>query len=120
MFEKKKSKLQGWGIFSKRRFNKGELIYTVPVELVQPENNPNYAYIGDGKYVCDEKVLNYVNHSCNPNTKLILKDIPKLVALRNIEPQEEITCDYDISEINGFSFACNCEEKNCNQVIGKS
>lgn len=111
------SKIHGFGIFSVEKIVKGKNFYKVPLKTIGKRNR-QYAYIG-GQYVSDEAVLNYINHSCRPNSKLSILGKPKLIAIKNILKGEEITCDYDKTEINGFQFKCNCGNKQCKHYIGK-
>ena len=55
------------------------------------------------------------NHSCNPNTGYAGLNV---IALRDIEPQEELTIDYT-SFLNDEmeSFICNCGAENCKKLI---
>lgn len=97
----------------KKRIEKGEEFYRVPLKKIFFENRPRCAYIGKGKYVYDNKVLNWVNHSCKPNCILdITRHPPMLIALRQIAAGEEIMCDYNKTEINKvtFKFDCSCEK----------
>ena len=63
-------------------------------------------------FVCDPKILNWVNHSCNPNSKIELFP-PLLQSIREILPNEEITVDYNKTELPNKKVKCNCGEKNC-------
>jgi uncharacterized protein len=67
----------------------------------------------------------YVNHSCDPNAGLI--DSTTLVAMRDIEPDEEITFDYATvnsgvvgSDIETDNFECYCGSANCRQWISST
>lgn len=51
------------------------------------------------------------NHSCNPNAGY--RDSITLVAIRTINPEEEITFDYAFSETHFEPFECNCGADNC-------
>lgn len=111
--EKKKSKIHGYGVFTKKRLEKGEVVYRVPLRKIFLKNRRECAYIGEGKYVHDNKVLNLVNHSCKPNCILdITGRPPVLIAKKQIAAGEEITCDYNKTEIDRttFRFDCNCEK----------
>lgn len=111
---KKKSKIHGFGIFTERAIKKGEKFYVIPTEIISNKNKYGWAYIGKGKYVCDEKVLNWVNHSCDPNTVLLIKtNAPALIAKKNISAGEEIVCDYRQTEIEKSTFKCLCKSKKC-------
>lgn len=68
------------------------------------------AQIGPHRFIWDEKVLNYVNHSCNPNSRLDIRRLC-LIAIRSISAGEEITCDYTKTEKRPLLFHCNCPEQ---------
>jgi len=54
----------------------------------------------------------YVNHSCNPNTKVNnFSDI----AIRNIEIGEEITSDYSGQGLE--KFKCKYGSEDCKKII---
>ncbi|MFA6537149.1 MAG: methyltransferase domain-containing protein [Patescibacteria group bacterium] len=117
---KKKSGIQGKGIFTLQEIKAGEEFYRIPLEKLRYENFYRHAYVGNGQYVCDEKVLNFVNHSCDPNVKLDIERIdPVLIALREIKIGEEITCNYNFTEKSGVFCECRCGEKNCLGHFGK-
>lgn len=59
-------------------------------------------------------ILNYINHSCTPNSALS-ENFSILAATKNIQVNEEITIDYrvlDPSKFLKFEFICHCG--NCN------
>lgn len=67
----------------------------------------------------------YINHSCDPNCyseKRIVKQYPcvGIFALRNIEPNEELTINYRarITDENDNSVKCKCKSNNCHGFIG--
>ena len=57
--------------------------------------------------------LRNINHSCAPNAVLrICQGRVEFYALRDIEPGEEITCDYGDSHHEG-RLTCRCGAPNC-------
>lgn len=115
---KKQSPIQGTGIFvAQKPIKQGEVFYQVPTDNIRTRNHPKASKIGKGKYIWDEKVLNYVNHSCNPNAKLDLKKLA-LVALRDIAVGEEITNDYNATKDSSYRFVCRCGQPKCRGVMG--
>jgi SET domain-containing protein len=115
---KKKSKIHGIGIFTNKKISKGEVFYKIPLDKVHDKPTEKFAYIGNGKWVEDPKVLNWVNHSCTPNTILNIKgNQPVLMAKRDILPREEITCDYSLTEKEGELAKCTCKSQNCRRCI---
>lgn len=115
---KKQSLIQGTGIFvAQKPIKQGEVFYQIPNDNIRTRNHPKASKIGKGKYIWDEEVLNYVNHSCDPNAKLDLKK-PALVALRDIAVGEEITNDYNATEDSSYRFVCRCGSPKCRGVMG--
>lgn len=111
---KKKSKIHGKGVFTKKDLQKGKKFYIVPTNKISNKPKRGFAFIGGDKWVNDKKVLNFVNHSCNPNTNLIVsKKNPYLISKKKIKKGEEITCDYNKTEKGGEKIKCNCKSKNC-------
>lgn len=61
----------------------------------------------------------YINHSCRPNAYLaIIHDHILFFALRDIEPGEEITIDYEIS-YHDDRERCRCGAPGCRGTINK-
>lgn len=118
--EKKPSEIHGAGMFTKKKFSKGEEIYKIPMSNIRYKNYKRHAYVGNGQYVNDEIVLNYVNHSCRPNVVLDIKrPDPVLIAIRDLDVDEEILCNYDLTEKDGVSRRCHCGASNCKGRFGK-
>jgi len=119
----KKSKIHGKGVFANRDFKKGEVVIdysTCSEKLTEKqvkklsENQKRYVSFINGKYVLFKSPANYVNHSCDANTKTSKKGD---VALRNIKKGEEITGDYSNENIL-VKIKCKCGSKNCKGIIG--
>lgn len=61
----------------------------------------------------DEK---YMNHSCDPN--ILWADDETMIARRDIQPGEEITYDYAMTEIAiPFTMTCRCGSALCRGVV---
>jgi hypothetical protein len=110
---KRNSPIHGIGIFTNKGIESRVIFYEVPTSLISGEPKTRLAHIDEDKWVCDEDVLNYVNHSCEPNAILDITDRPKLVAKRDIMPREEITVDYDLTEKGGRKVPCTCGCEKC-------
>ena len=110
--EKRKSKVDGIGIFTTEDIPKGKKFYIIPLDIIHTNPVSGCARIADNQFVSDEKVLNYTNHSCNPNSSLSLNP-PSLIALKDIKKDEEITADYERTEHKKRKVKCNCKSKNC-------
>ncbi|MBW2991512.1 SET domain-containing protein-lysine N-methyltransferase [Candidatus Woesearchaeota archaeon] len=127
--ETRESSISGKGLFAVENIKKDELMvvfggYVMSVgewralpddvreEVIQIHENfligaKKTEELGDG---------DYVNHSCNPNTGI--KGQVVLVAMRDIEKDEEITFDY-ATVVSGIDFKmkCNCGSKNCRKIM---
>jgi len=113
-FKKRISKIDGFGIFRAKSIPKDIEFYKIPLSTIYSEPKPRCARIADGQYVSDDQVLNWVNHSCNPNSRLdIGRNDPVLIAILNILPNEEITVDYNQTEVQGVKAKCTCKSDNC-------
>ena len=116
--QKRKSNINGTGIFTTQSIQSGAEFYAIPLDIIFNEPKPKCARIAEKKYVSDSKVLNWVNHSCAPNTKLdIMRSSPVLTALRNIAPDEEISVNYNETEVQGIKVKCTCKSENCKQYF---
>lgn len=117
--EKKKSEIHGTGVFAKKDYKKGDVVYRIPMRKIKYSNYKRYAYVGNGQYVNDEVVLNFVNHSCHPNIDLdIERPDPVLTAITDIKAGDEIVCNYDFTEKKGVYNKCLCGRDNCKGFFG--
>ncbi len=135
-FTIKKSKIKEKGIFTNKEFKKGEKIFhqnlsnlrKYSIKDIKKNNNINknhLDYIGNGKYVIDFSMVSYMNHSCNPNSFVKIKNNLErnVYALRDIQKGKELTHDYTATSIDQFNkkgfwkFKCNCKSKNCRKMI---
>lgn len=130
----KKAGKTGKGLFAAKNFKKGERILHVDLTKLksyskaQIKKHPtqkhwHYDYIGRRKYVLTYLPYSYLNHSCNPNTYTKFKTIAKsdIYALRDIKKGEELTGDYGVTAMDGFSqpwiMICKYGSKNCRKKI---
>jgi SET domain-containing protein len=110
---KKKSKIHGVGIFTTKGIGKGVVFYNVPLEFISHRPKSKWAHIGKNRWVSDEKVLNFINHSCTANATLDISGQPKLIAKVGIPENTEITVDYNETESHGKHVPCACGSKKC-------
>jgi hypothetical protein len=112
----------GKGLFATKRFRPGQVVGVVNGEFI---NDPDYGSdycidLGDGCSLEPGEPYRYLNHSCESNCKLFLDyedDEPVenrkvvLEALRNIQPNTELTIDYEWPAES--AIPCGCESPNC-------
>lgn len=114
-----KSTIEGIGVFSKGAIAKGTLVWQldqrfdrlVPVELYESQTGPVRSYLDRYAYprrsdprfiVFEADDARYMNHADDPNCDFSHGDVAH--ALRDIAPDEELTCDYNVFFADGFEF----------------
>lgn len=127
----KKSPICASGVFAKEKINKGEII-RVTGGIIVPKSEArkyhksiNYEVNDIPLDVSDEFLLAptqeeleltaTINHSCDPNAGFL--DTITIIAIRDINPGEEIAWDYAFSQTNFKSFVCKCKSANCRKKI---
>lgn len=73
--------------------------------------------IGEDLFVSVQGDGLYVNHSCDPNAGSF-EDV-QLIAIRDIEPGEEITFDYSTALDVEWAMRCECGVPQCRKSVGK-
>src|SRR5882757_5766468 len=130
------SNVHGRGVFATRRIEKGERVIEYLGERVshdeadrryesKEENDSHtFLFIVDSKTVIDAGTAGnearFFNHSCDPNCESVVESRRVFIeALRQIEPGEEMTYDYQIYREDGDPenidevFACRCGFPQC-------
>lgn len=124
---------KGLGLFAKRRFERGTILWIaddidakIPLavyqslDTLQQQKLNIYSYLDyQDRVIIPWDEGKYVNHSCAPNSTGILEYDNISVALRPIEPDEEIVEDYYCYVGHFESFNCCCGAPNCRQVISQ-
>jgi uncharacterized protein len=114
---------KGKGVFAGRRIEPGELVWDYEGEerwiKAIPKKVWRYCFQVDyDRYVVPQKGSAgwFMNHSCVPNCVIIGRT--RVVALRRIEPGEEVTFDYSTNVgWAGFGMRCRCGAKACRKVV---
>ena len=113
----------GQGVFAVRTYPGSAVIGEITGELIRDQTyGSNYAFdLEDGLLLEPFEPFRYVNHSCDPNCEFDWIDgsgadgrrAPKLylVALRDIDPNEQLTIDY--SWPAGNAIPCDCRSPLC-------
>lgn len=118
----------GVGIFATSFIPKGTLVYVqdaLEIELSPDEfealEEPlrsmaeKYSFIDPrGHRILSWDTAKYVNHSCDPNTMSAGYGFE--IALRDIQPGEEITDEYGLFNLQ-HDIECLCGSENCRKVI---
>ena len=106
--------IDGSVVFAKENIGKGKVVLQFKGLKVINKSGIHTLQIGPYKHLLVNEPWRYVNHSCNPNCGI--NDRVKLVAMRNIERDEEITFDYAMSELE-MRMECQCDSRNCRKSI---
>lgn len=128
--EVRESDTEGFGVFTRREFEAGEVIRVVNVvrEIVddaplRPDDgeSADYCAHADGKVVLYGSPDRYYNHSCDPNAwKRYSGGRIEIVARRPIPAGEEIRLDYLINNSGGESWPCGCSSDRCRGMTSVS
>jgi SET domain-containing protein len=114
-----KSPIQGIGVYARERIAKGTVIWKldqrfdrlIPVEVWEAQTGPvkdyhhRYCYPrrSDPRFIVFEADdARYMNHADEPNCDFSNGDVAH--AIRDIEPGDELTCDYNAFFEGGFDF----------------
>ena len=130
MIERRKSNIQGWGVFATQPINKNKRIVTYDGEKITNKeslkreagytrNGHIWSFRLNRLYVRDAAVggniARFINHSCKPNCYTLVKgDKIWIIASRNIRRGEELTYNYRTE--GGVGFPCKCRP-GCKSVL---
>lgn len=112
----------GNGIFALEPLKKGELlavfggvVYPLQAFMALPDRERSLSIqVEEDLFLVPERIGegDYVNHSCDPNAGL--SGQIALVAMRDIQPGEEVCFDYAMSDTLPYDeFDCACGATNC-------
>lgn len=114
---------KGRGVFAAARIEPGQLVWDYSGEERWiddiPKKDWEYCFQVDfDRYVLPPKGSAgwFMNHSCDPNC--VIMGQTRIVALRRIEPGEEVSFDYSTNVgWEGFSMKCSCGAKECRKLV---
>lgn len=123
---------EGRGLFAKEAIAKGELVSVRGGHIISRqmeaslEKPPGYwGYPISDEFVLApftpeevENVMMFLNHSCEPNVGILGQVI--FVAMRDIQPDEELSIDYAMFGWSDEPFRCNCQAATCRGVISQN
>lgn len=121
------SVIHGKGMFAKQHIKKGEIVFIKGghilsrEELFTSEKINSYLPIADNFFIAacspdeEEQIKLFNNHSCEPNCGL--RGEITFIAIRDISPNEELTCDYAFIDNEDYSFKCNCGSSSCRKIV---
>jgi SET domain-containing protein len=115
----KNSKIEGMGVFANRDFKKDEVVIKWNTDTILtdeevknlPEKEKRYISSFRNKYLLQQPPARFVNHSCEPNTKVV--DESSDIAIKDIKKGDEITSYYLTFFSTDETIRCNCKSKKC-------
>ena len=127
--EKRKSPIDGRGLFAKRAIEIGEVVVVkggyiltrAQRDQIGKELGPSEIQITEDLFMGPatkrerEGGMMHLNHSCEPN--LGLQGQVVYVSLRNIEADEELTFDYAMNDDEPDEMRCRCGTPSCRGTI---
>ena len=122
--EARESKNLNYGVFARKNVVKGERLAVFGGHVMDVKDEPD----GDHTLqIADDLVIGcpsattsepaeFFNHSCDPNAGL--RGQIYLVALRDINAEEQICFDYAmVLNLASYRFTCCCGSSNCRNVV---
>jgi hypothetical protein len=118
---------KGWGSFATERINTSETVAAFGGWVIDRETLATMSADRQGRSIQIDHDLYLVsgetpepgdmlNHSCGPNCGMVGSQV--LVALRDIEPGEELTFDYAMCDASDYDeFPCLCGSPTCRGVV---
>ncbi len=91
LYEVRESSIHGKGLFALCHIREGDIIGQIKYQPVD-EDGPYVLWISDEIGIRVDCDLKFINHNKNPNA-CYCEDL-QVVALKNIDPGDEITHDY--------------------------
>jgi SET domain-containing protein len=125
LFEIRKSAIDGTGCFALKKIEKGTPVVEYVGEKISKaeslkrcENQNHYIFTLDDEFDLDGDVdwnpAKFINHSCDPNCEAeFFGEMIWIMAIRDIEPGEEITFNYSYDLEDYKEHPCRCGSPNC-------
>jgi SET domain-containing protein len=125
MIEKRRSKIQGWGVFATEPIAKNKRIIHYAGEKITNRESlkREIRYLKKGHIWCFKlnrlyvrdaavggNVARFINHSCSPNCYTrVIGDTIWIIAARGIRKGEELTYDYSTDGVGSIHCRCSPE-----------
>ncbi|MGK7876655.1 MAG: SET domain-containing protein-lysine N-methyltransferase [Xenococcaceae cyanobacterium] len=115
---------RGYSLHATREFQPGQVITYFGARAFL--DSPTYLTVqfNDKHVLFKPKLLQYINHSCNPNVFLDMEGIEfhrgRVLAIKQIKEGDELTFFYPSTEYSMIQpFKCLCASENClNEIKG--
>lgn len=125
----RESPIHGRGLFASQAIAQGEVVaikggYILEAgtwRSLERELGAAEIPVADGFYIAPsnqeerEGSMLFTNHSCDPN--ICIEGQIVFVAMRRIEPGEELTHDWATTDDEDYEMSCNCGASTCRGTI---
>eukprot|EP00298_Acanthocystis_sp_HF-20_P019984 c24512_g1_i1.p1 GENE.c24512_g1_i1~~c24512_g1_i1.p1 ORF type:complete len:174 (-),score=67.55 c24512_g1_i1:38-511(-) len=113
---------KGRGVYSSKKFKKDDVVVIGKRSQESSERTHLTLQVDTDKHFRFDMPFESVNHSCDPNCGLKANEFGgyNLVAMRDIEENEEISFDYAMSEWISIAVpenGCKCNSSICRHTI---
>jgi SET domain-containing protein len=121
--EVKPSPIEGRGLFARRAFRAGEVVFVLggtlidDVQLAERQPRSSLA-VGEGLHLMqsDDDPVRFGNHSCDPNCWMA--DEVAVVTRRPVAVGAELTQDYAVMTVSpAWRMVCRCGSASCRRVV---
>lgn len=124
-----KKSINGFRIFARTQFQSGDDVFKVKgyfiscdvCDNIDDKTRDNAFRYDEEKYLSPAgEIGDFLNHSCDPNSAVVKKEGKLfIVAVNNINADEEVTIDYStiLASDDSWEMVCNCGSENCRKLI---
>jgi len=127
--EARPSAIHGRGLFAREPIANGEIVCVKGGHVfdrqrlaeLQPDLGPAEVQITEDLFIgpvrADDREggMIFSNHSCDPNIGVQGQIV--FVAMRDIQPGEELTHDWATTDDDSYELQCHCGAQNCRGII---
>ncbi|MDP1629110.1 MAG: SET domain-containing protein-lysine N-methyltransferase [bacterium] len=112
----------GKGLFAREKIFKDEIIAEFDGKIYDSSTNwtkeleDHVIQFSKNNWRGSNGIARLINHSCEPNCGI--KDLFKIVSMREISPREEVVWDYEMTENHTWRMECKCGHSSCRKIIG--
>lgn len=123
------SRIHGRGLFAREPIAQGEIVAikggyifdAATLREVEPSLGPAQITVAEGLFIGPlakaerDGGMIFSNHSCDPNIGVQGQIV--FVAMRDIQPGEELTHDWATTDDDSYAMPCHCGAQHCRGVI---